>query len=112
MKPEITPEQAKAILANAPKGATHVDVDHDAIINHDWLKYNSVDDDWYRFLAGSFRHCGSVGLDEFYSIHALSDLRQIVEQAEMIETLKSQLTAAEETNAEFHVMIIELNSEE
>ncbi len=82
----MKPEQAKQILADAPEGATHIDllsgwevIDCYRYANGIWSEYCKSDNEWI--------HTNDE-VQECCSIHALSDLRTIVEQAERIEAIQ------------------------
>ncbi len=90
----MKPEQAKQILADAPEGATHFDEEDGGIF--DWIKFDddTCGGEWSKFTESGWKVIDREKIGDFYSIHALSDLRTIVAQAERIEDLERKLDNA------------------
>ena len=80
----MKPEQAKEILQNAPEGATHV-----VICEVDGLLYlkGSQYIVWNAFVNSEWI-VHDVDFKDMGLIHALSDLRTIVEQAEQMKKVR------------------------
>ncbi len=78
----MKPEQAREILKDAPEGTTHI-----SICEIDGLLYLKGDQYlvWKYYVSDNWNVCNQEFKD-MGLIHDLSDLRQIVEQAERIET--------------------------
>lgn len=91
-----TLEQIKEILAGAPDGATHVDIEGDY-----WVMQETQTQLW----CDNFEWCCTEPQE---STHNLSDLRTILDQAEEIEQLQARVVMLESVREEAKAYTVEL----